>query len=424
MFNGGNEIMIVQKRFNNGIELIMEKIPYARSVAFGIWVKAGSIYENAENNGISHFIEHMLFKGTKKRSAKDIAGEIDKIGGQINAFTGKESTCYYVKVLDTHINKAADVLMDMLFHSVFDEGEIKKEKTVVCEEVNMYDDSPEDTVHDMISNLIFDGHPLGRPIIGNHDTILNYSRDSILDYLSKNYALDQIVISVAGNFDEWELIKMLKEKMAGPLGKREKEVPQIPSYESSFKVKNKEIEQAHICIGTKGVPLDHKNYYTLSILSNIMGGSMSSRLFQKIREERGLAYSVYSYTTSYVQDGVFAVYAGVNPSHLEEAVKLMIEEINLLRQKGVTDEELNMAKEQLKGSYILNLDSVSSRMASIGKSQLLLGKVYTPDEVIQNINRVTMENVNEVIQRVTDINQYSGAVVNREDVKLRELIKG
>lgn len=416
--------MIVQKKFNNGIELITEKIPYSRSLAFGIWVKAGSIYENAKNNGISHFIEHMFFKGTKKRSAKDIAKEIDNIGGQMNAFTGKESTCYYVRVLDTHIDKAADVLMDMLFHSVFNEGEIEKEKTVVCEEVNMYEDSPEDTAHDMLSNMIFDGHPLGRPIIGNHTTISNYSRDSIMDYMSKNYALDQIVISVAGNFEETDLIQMLEEKMEDPLGKREETIPQIPVYQPNFRVKNKDIEQAHICIGTKGVPLDDKNYYPLSILSNIMGGSMSSRLFQKIREEKGLAYSVYSYATSYVQDGVFAVYAGVNPSQLEETAKLMLEEINLLRKDGVSNEELSMAKEQLKGSYILNLDSVSGRMASIGKSQLLLGKVYSPDEVIQNINNVTMDDINEIIQHVTDINEYSAAVVNRQDVKLKELIRG
>lgn len=413
--------MIAKKRFENGIELIMEKLPYARSVAFGIWVKAGSIHENAENNGISHFIEHMLFKGTKNRTAKDIAKEIDNIGGQINAFTGKEGTCYYVKVLDTHIDIAADVLMDMLFHSVFNEDEIEKEKTVVCEEVNMYEDSPEDTAHDMLSNLIFEGHPLGRPIIGNHNTILNYSRESIMDYLSKNYALDQIVISVAGNFKEDDLISMLEKKMAGPLGKREKDVPQIPAYQPNFKVKNKEIEQAHICIGTKGVPLDHQDYYALSILSNIMGGSMSSRLFQKIREEKGLAYSVYSYTTSYVQDGIFAIYAGVNPLQLEETVKLMVEEVDLLRKSGVSNEELHMAKEQLKGSYILNLDSVSSRMASIGKSQLLINKVYTPDEVLQKINNVTMDTINQVIQRVTDINAYSGAVVNRENVDIKGL---
>lgn len=416
--------MIIQKKFDNGLQLITEKIPYARSVAMGIWVKTGSVNENTDNNGISHFIEHMLFKGTEKRNAKEIASEIDKIGGQINAFTGKESTCYYVKVLDTHIDKAVDVLMDILFNSIFDEAEIEKEKTVVCEEINMYEDSPDDTAHDLLSNIIFDGHPLGRPIIGNHTTVSNYSRDTILDYFNKNYAFDQIVISVAGNFNDQELIQLIEEKMSGNLGKRQENPPQIPTYQPGFRVKKKEIEQAHICLGTQGVCLDGKDYYPLSILSNIMGGSMSSRLFQKIREEKGLAYSVYSYTTSYVKDGVFAVYAGVNPKQLKEAINLMLDEINLVRKKGVSNEEFNMAKEQLKGNYILNFDSVSGRMASIGKSQLLLGKVYTPDEVIDNINKVTMENIHEVIKRVTDITQFSGAVVNKEDVDLKELIVG
>ena len=398
--------MITKRNLGSGIELIMEKIPYVRSVSVGIWVKAGSVNENEINSGISHFIEHMLFKGTEMRSARDIAGDIDKIGGQINAFTGKESTCYYVKVLDTHVEDGIEILMDMLFNSKFDIDEMEKEKAVIYEEINMYEDSPEDTVHDMLSEVIFDGHPLGKPIIGTYDTINAFTRNNILDYIQENYGINNLVISVSGNFDEEKLIDTLDKNISKYLWENQILIPEIPVYKPGYKMKKKDIEQAHICMGIKGIPLDNEEYYALSILSNIMGGSMSSRLFQRIREEKGLAYSVYSYTTSYVKDGVFAIYAGVNPKQLKEASKLMVEEVNLLREKGVSEEELMTAKEQLKGNYILSLESVSGRMASIGKSQLLLKKVYTPDEVIELINKVSMDDINKVIKRVTDINQY------------------
>lgn len=414
--------MITKRNLGSGIELIMEKIPYVRSVSVGIWVKAGSVNENEINSGISHFIEHMLFKGTEMRSARDIAGDIDKIGGQINAFTGKESTCYYVKVLDTHVEDGIEILMDMLFNSKFDIDEMEKEKAVIYEEINMYEDSPEDTVHDMLSEVIFDGHPLGKPIIGTYDTINAFTRNNILDYIQENYGINNLVISVSGNFDEEKLIDTLDKNISKYLWENQILIPEIPVYKPGYKMKKKDIEQAHICLGIKGLPLDHEDYYALSILSNIMGGSMSSRLFQRIREEKGLAYSVYSYTTSYVKDGVFAIYAGVNPKQLKETSKLMVEEVNLLREKGVSEEELMTAKEQLKGNYILSLESVSGRMASIGKSQLLLKKVYTPDEVIELINKVSMDDINKVIKRVTDINQYSAAVVAKGEVTFEELI--
>lgn len=416
--------MIVKRNLSNGIELIMEKIPYVRSVSIGIWVRTGSVNESDKISGMSHFLEHMLFKGTDKRTAKDIAGDIDKIGGQINAFTGKESTCYYVKVLDTHAAKGVEVLTDILFHSKFEQLEIAKEKTVVYEEINMYEDSPEDTVHDLLSEIVFDGHPLGRPIIGKQEIIESFSREKLLDYFNKNYTCDNIVISAAGNINEDDLINQLEKNMIDCQGNKREKLPNIPIYKPDLRVKKKDIEQAHLCMGLKGISLDDDKYYALSILSNIMGGSMSSRLFQKIREEKGLAYSVYSYTTSYVEDGVFAFYAGVNPKQLKETTKLMIEEIDLLKSKGISEEELKTAKEQLKGNYILSLESVSGRMASIGKSQLLLDKVYTPDEVINNIDKVTKDEMNAVISLVTDLKNYSAAVVSREDVHLDQLMRG
>ena len=415
--------MIIKRNLSNGIELIMEKVPYVRSVSIGIWVRAGSVNEDENNNGISHFIEHMLFKGTEKRTAKDIAGDIDKIGGQINAFTGKESTCYYVKVLDTHVEDGVEILLDMLLNSKFDEKEMLKEKAVVYEEINMYEDSPEDTVHDLLSEIVFDGHPLSRSIIGNRETIQSFDRDMIMSFMNENYSLDNIIVSAAGNIDEEQIINILESSMF-PFIRRDRISYDKPSaYRPKIRIKKKDIEQAHLCMGIKGIPMDDKMHYPLSILSNIMGGSMSSRLFQKIREEKGLAYSVYSYATSYVTNGIFAVYAGVNPRQLSEASRFMIEQINLLREKGVTEEELNTAKEQLKGNYILNLESISGRMASVGKSQLLLNKVYTPDQVIGFINKVNMEDMNKVIELVTDINAYSAALVSREEVDMIKLMK-
>lgn len=415
--------MINKRILSSGIELIMEKIPYVRSVSLGIWVRTGSINEDNKTSGMSHFIEHMLFKGTEKRTAKAIAGDIDKMGGQINAFTGKESTCYYVKVLDTHVADAADILLDMLFNSKFDKVEIEKEKTVIYEEINMYEDSPEDTVHDLLSEIVFDNHPLGRPIIGNHDTIEAYTREMILDYMNDNYSTDSIIISAAGNINEDQLVTILEKGIKNKFGKKQQQPPEIPIYKPNMRFKKKDIEQAHICMGLKGIALDDEKYYPLSILSNVMGGSMSSRLFQKIREERGLAYSVYSYTSSYVKDGIFALYAGVNPRQLEETSKLMLEEINNLQQNGIAEEELATAKEQLKGNYILSLESVSGRMASIGKSQLLLGKVYTPDQIIEFINKVSMDDMKKVIDIVTDLKNYSAAVVCRNEVEIEKLIK-
>ncbi len=416
--------MIIKRNLSNGIELVMEKVPYVRSVSIGIWVRTGSVNEDEKTNGISHFIEHMLFKGTQKRTAKDIAGDIDKIGGQINAFTGKESTCYYVKVLDTHVEEGIEVLMDMLLNSKFDDNEMLKEKAVVYEEINMYDDSPEDTVHDLLSEIVFDGHPLARPIIGSQETIKSFTREMIMDYMKENYSMDNIIISVAGNLDEDYIIELLEKEILSHSIKKQRHHVEIPVYHPKLKAKRKDIEQAHLCMGIKGIPLDDEKYYALSILSNIMGGSMSSRLFQKIREEKGLAYSVYSYTTSYVKDGVFAIYAGVNPKQLSEASKLMIEEVNVLRQKGVSEEELSTAKEQLKGNYILNLESISGRMASIGKSQLLLGRVYTPDDIIDFINKVTPNDMKEVIDLVTDLKGYSAAVVSKDEVDMEKMMKG
>lgn len=414
--------MIKKVKLSKGAQVIIENIPYVRSAAIGLWLKTGSINEEPDTAGMSHFIEHMMFKGTENRSAKEIAASIDNIGGQMNAFTGKESTCYYVKVLDTHIEEGVDVLLDMLFNSKFDPEEMEKEKTVIYEEINMYEDSPDDTAHDLLSQTIFNGHPLGKPVIGNQKAIEGFTRESVKKYLGDNYTMDSIVVSVAGNVNEEKLIDILEKKFKTLNLKKDHTPTPLPEYIPNFVMKVKDIEQSHICLGTKGYHMDHDNYYGLSIVNNIMGGSMSSRLFQKIREENGLAYSVYSYTNSYTKDGIFGIYAGVNPTQVEEATTLIIKELIHLRENGISEEELAMAKEQIKGNYIMGLESVSGRMTSIGRNELLLGKVFTPDDILTSIDKVQMDEINEIIEKITQIENYSGSLVSRVELDMKKIV--
>jgi len=385
----------------------------------GIWVGAGSRNEKKEINGISHFIEHMLFKGTKKRSAKEIAESIDSIGGQINAFTGKECTCYYTKTLDTHIDIAIDVLTDMFFNSVFSEKDIDIERKVVLEEISMYEDSPEDLVHDYLSETVWENDAIGMPILGTYESLHNIERDTIVNYISEHYLPENTVIAVAGNFDDNVLIDIVKKNFGSWYSDR-KPVKQFEkaNFKVSNRIKQKDIEQVHICLGFEGIEHGNDDLYSLLAINNVFGGGMSSRLFQKIREERGLVYSIYSYPSSYCNAGLFTIYAGMNPEHRDTFLKLVMEEIKILIKHGISEEELAKSKEQLKGSYILGLESTSSRMNSLGKSELMLGKVYTPEEVLKKIDEVNNEKVREIIEKVFQMEKMSIAVVGNINEKL------
>jgi len=388
-------------------------------VSVGIWVGAGSRNEKKEINGISHFIEHMLFKGTKKRSAKEIAESIDSIGGQINAFTGKECTCYYTKTLDTHIDIAIDVLTDMFFNSVFSEKDIDIERKVVLEEISMYEDSPEDLVHDYLSETVWENDAIGMPILGTYESLHNIERDTIVNYISEHYLPENTVIAVAGNFDDNVLIDIVKKNFGSWYSDR-KPVKQFEkaNFKVSNRIKQKDIEQVHICLGFEGIEHGNDDLYSLLAINNVFGGGMSSRLFQKIREERGLVYSIYSYPSSYCNAGLFTIYAGMNPEHRDTFLKLVMEEIKILIKHGISEEELAKSKEQLKGSYILGLESTSSRMNSLGKSELMLGKVYTPEEVLKKIDEVNNEKVREIIEKVFQMEKMSIAVVGNINEKL------
>lgn len=382
----------------NGVRVISEAIPYVKSVTLGIWVGTGSRSEGQHNHGISHFIEHMVFKGTDHRSAKDIAEAVDEVGGQLNAFTGKEHTCYYIKVLDTHLELALDVLSDMLLASKFDAEDIKREREVVLEEVHMYEDTPDELVHDIHLNHIWTGHALGRNILGTIPAIENFDKKLIQQYYQDFYTPDNIVIAAAGNLSH-ERLEALAERYFGKMkGKRKQMVASTaPILIPAITIQPKAVEQVHLCLGTTSVPQSSPDIYAVHILNNILGGGISSRLFQSIREDKGLAYSIYSYQTNYSDAGLFTVYAGTRPSNAVQVTELIWHNISDLKAEGITLRELTKTKEQLKGSLLLGLESSSSRMSRIGKMEITLGKYITLDEVVRKIDEVSIEDLQKIL---------------------------
>ena len=399
------------RKLDCGVRVVMEKIDYVQSASFGVWVRAGAVNESEKNAGVSHFIEHMMFKGTEKRNARQIAEDIDRIGGQINAFTGKEATCYYVKTIGSNLYKGAEVILDMLTNSVFDKVEMGKERKVICEEIKMIEDQPDDLAHDTVTEMLFRGTPLGKSIIGTPTSLKNISRNVLVKYKEEQYARDSIVVSVAGNFDEAEFCTFLADKFDSMAESKQAPIFETKEYERSFKVMVKDIQQSHICLATKAVPLGDRRIYALQVLNNIMGGSMSSRLFQNIREEKGLAYSVYSLTSSFSTDGYYLIYAGVAHDKIKDALAGIREELAILRKDGVTMDELSMSKEQLKSSFIFGQENVASRMFANGKNVTLLDRIYSPEEITAEIDRVSLEDIEEVKSLICDPELYTGVAV-------------
>jgi len=416
--------MYRKEQLANGARIVTEEINYVNSVSIGIWVRVGSRNEERGNNGVSHFIEHMLFKGTKNRTAKEIANSIDKIGGQINAFTAKECTCYYAKVLDSHFDIALDVLSDMFFNSNFDAVEIEKEKGVVLEEISMYEDSPEDQVHDLFSQMVWSNNSLGMPVLGTVESLKSLNKETVLKYYHRNYIPENVVISVVGNIKHEVAVEMIRKKFeVFKAGENKQTEEKSPDFNPNYYIKNKDTEQVHLCVGFNSINLSNKSIYSLLVLNNLLGGSMSSRLFQKIREEKGLAYSVFSYPSSYHDCGLFSIYAGLKPSQINNVTSIVTEEIKLIKNKGISDNELFDSKEQLKGSYTLGLESTSGRMISIGKSELLLNKIYSPNEVLEKIDNVNMDSVNDMISRVFNFDNMGAVLIGKveKDLSLKDL---
>ncbi|WP_312562302.1 pitrilysin family protein [Anaerospora sp.] len=384
----------------NGIRVVSEAIPYVKSVTLGVWVGTGSRSEQQHNHGISHFIEHLLFKGTTSRSAKDIAEVVDEVGGQLNAFTAKEYTCYYIKVVDTHMELAIDILSDMLINSRFDPEDIAREREVVLEEVKMYEDSPDELVHDIHLDRNWSGHALGRNILGTAESISAFDRSLVLDYYHDFYTPDNMVVAAAGNLSHELLVELTDRFFSKLASKKAAVVHPVPLLTPTRIFQAKDTEQVNLCLGTVSVAQNAPEIYPVHILNNILGGGISSRLFQSIREERGLAYSVYSYQTNYSDAGLLTVYAGTRPANTEQVIQLILAEISKLKKAGITEKELTRAKEQIKGSLLLGLESSSSRMSRIGKMEITLGKFITLDEVVEKIEQVTVPTIQSITEQL------------------------
>src|SRR5699024_1639197 len=372
-----------------------ENIPSVRSVTIGVWILTGSRNEIQTNNGISHLIEHMMFKGTKKRSAKDIAEAFDSIGGQVNAFTSKEYTCYFARVMDTHKDHALEVLSDMFFNSTFDEAELEKEKKVVSEEIKMYEDAPDDIVHDLLAKAAYGEHSLGYTILGTDKQLESFTREDLFAYKDKFYNPSNVVISVAGNV-EADFINQVESHFNQFENESKSNLIEKPTFIAEDLRRSKDTEQAHLCFGYEGISIHDERYSSLAVLNNVLGGSMSSRLFQEVREEKGLAYAVYSGHSSHLDSGLLTIYAGTGNDSLPLLKSTIEATIDKLASVGITDSELKNSQEQLKGQIMLSLENTSSRMMRNGRNELLLGKHRSLDDIILDINSVDHVSIKDV----------------------------
>lgn len=411
----------------NGLRVVAEKTDYVSSVCMGVWIKSGSRYENESSNGISHFIEHMLFKGTENRSAVDIVKNIEEVGGYINAFTGKEASCFYIKVLNNHEKIAVETLSDMMLNSSLKDEDIEKEKMVISEEINMNDDSPEDILSDLQSVATWGEGDLARTILGSKETIISFDKKGLKEYMEEKFVPENCVISICGNFSD-DIYKHIEECFgAWTRGKGETKITDTPKKVNSNIFKLKDIEQVHVNLALEGVPSSTEDTYPLLLLANKLGGGASSRLFQKIREERGLCYSVGAFTTSYVNSGTLNVYGAMNPDVVQEFLDVATEEIDSFAKYSFERDELYKAKEQLKCSHIMALESVNAKMIFNGKSLLMDNRVKRPGDIIKGIEDITMDDLERVNHKVFKngiINSaFVGAMKGDIDIKNLQVIE-
>lgn len=379
---------------SSGIRILTERMPNLRSVTSGFWVGVGSRDEPRELSGISHFIEHLIFKGTPMRSARRIAEEFDIMGGELNAFSAKEYTCYYAKVLDEKVEDAFEVMADMLLRSLMRPRDIDAERKVILEEIAMHEDSPDDIIHDLFVSALWESHPLGQSVLGYQNVIRTLGSEDITAYFRSYYVPENMVIAVAGNVEHETIVELVERLMDGGVAssthERHSVVPEIRPHTAVY---NRSTEQAHIVLGTQGLPRQHPSRFALAILDNILGGGMSSRLFQKIREERSLAYSIFSYHSMYVETGLVAFYAGTNPENVSAVIELIKEEVDQLLARGITPDELERAKGHIKGNLVLSLEDSGSRMTRLGKAEICQGEILSLDELLGRIDAVSADDV-------------------------------
>ncbi|MBC7677541.1 MAG: insulinase family protein [Pseudorhodobacter sp.] len=381
-----------------GLRVVTEAVPGVRSAAFGVWVGVGSRDEHAHEAGASHFLEHLLFKGTERRDALEIAAVMDAVGGELNAFTGKEYTCFYARTLDVDLPLAVDVVSDLVTRALVSQRDVENERGVILEEISMHDDDPGDVVHDAFAEAVFGDHPLGRPVIGSVETLQSLTADAIASYYHSRYTGPNLVVSAAGNLDHATVVRLVQQAFgelpaAPPAGLRAADPPELLA---GAVVEDRPTEQAHLMLGTYGLARDDVRRYALSVPNNAVGAGMSSRLFQEVREKRGLAYSVYSYSSHHADTGLFGVYAGCAPGKVDEVLALCREELDRVAEHGVTDEEVARALGQMRGSLVLGLEDTGSQMSRIGKATLVAGEVPTVEELLARIEAVTPDDVRAV----------------------------
>ena len=411
--------MISKHICTNGVRIIHEKMPNVRSVALGVCIEAGSKDELKGEFGLAHFIEHMLFKGTPTRSARTIAEQFDRMGGDVNAFTSKDITCFYATVLGDHAETAISILEDMLFHSIFDEIEMEKEKSVVLEEIATVEDTPDDDVHEQLWSTMYPSHPIGKPILGSKETIKTFNKDMLMNFISRVYKPERIVISVAGNFDEYLInaIDGLFGSFQSICEKQQDSRVETPLFNPGITTKQKNVEQAHLCIGFPALAIKDERMYDLVILDSIIGSAMSSRLFQEVREERGLAYSIYSYYTSYDDAGSFLIYGGTSPEKTNELYATINGIINSVLTDGVTEKEIEQAKEHVIGSFLLSLESTESRMSRNGRNEIVFGSHRSIDDVVAEIQSVDRENILHIAKEILGRERAISIIAPKETIE-------
>jgi len=403
---------------DNGIPVVIETVKDTRTVCLGIWVKVGARHEDYNKNGISHFLEHMVFKGTKKRTARDISTEIDSMGGELNAFTSQESTTFYVKVLDEYFMKALELLTDIFLYAAFPNDDIEKEKRIIREELKMVEDTPDDYIHEIFNKNIWGETGLGQSILGRRETIKTFTKEDLLTHVEKYYSTKNMIIACAGNLNEEYLIEKLNQTLGGLQRDSEPEIKSVPEFTGKLNIIPKKLLETHICLGVKGIPQGSEKRYSMHLLNAILGGGISSRLFQEIREKRGLAYSIYSFNISYSDTGLWGVYTGTDKAHTKEVINLITEEMRGLPET-ITTQEAQRAKEQLKGNLILGLESTISKMTNIAKQEIYYGRYFSPEETIKAIEAVTLDNIRSLSKELISNSLF--AITIYGPVKEKEL---